>query len=133
MHIQPYLFFDGHAEAALAFYQEALGAELEMLMRFKESPEPANNPPGSDELVMHMAFRVGQSTIMASDGMCAGTAHFQGFTLALHYATVAEAEQAFANLTVGGTIQMPLEKTFFSEIFGIVQDRFGVSWMVLVE
>ena len=130
--VQPYLHFDGRCEEALAFYKKALGAEVEMLMRFKESPEPANNPPGSENKVMHSAFTVNGATLMASDGYCQGKPSFQGFSLSLAARDEAEAKRLFGALAEGGEVQMPLAKTFFSPSFGIVADRFGVSWMIIV-
>ena len=136
MQIQPYLFFDGRAEEALEFYRAAIGAEVAMLMRYKESPEPPPPdmvPPGSENKVMHAAFRVGESLIMASDGNCAGRPNFQGFSLSLSVKTAAEADRLFAALKDGGQVQMPLTQTFFSPRFGMVADRFGVSWMIIVD
>jgi PhnB protein len=135
MQVQPYLFFDGRCEEAIEFYRKALGAEVTMLMRFKDSPEPPQPgmaPPGSENKVMHAAFRVGEATVMASDGHCMGKPSFQGFSLSLTVATDAEAERLFAALGDGGQVQMPLTKTFFSSRFGMVADRFGVSWMLVV-
>ena len=132
--VQAYLFFDGRCEEALEFYRKALGAQVEMLMRFKDSPEPANEKCGDipGEKVMHASFRIGGTTIMASDGQCTGKASFQGFALSLAAPDEAEAERLFAALGDGGQVQMPLTQTFFSPRFGMVADRFGVSWMVLV-
>ena len=135
MHIEPYLFFNGRCEEAIDFYKKALGAEVIMLMRFKESPEPPQPgmvPPGCEDKVMHASFRVGDTTVMASDGRCTGQTDFQGFCLSLTAANEAEAERKFAALAEGGQVQMPLAKTFFSPRFGMVADRFGVSWMVVV-
>lgn len=135
MLIQPYLFFDGRAEEAAEFYRSKLGAEVTMLMRYKESPDPVPSDmvaPGSEEKVMHMSLRIGDTTVMASDGGCGGHASFQGFALTLTVADEAEAERMFAALSDGGTVQMPLGKTFFSPRFGMVADRFGVAWMVIV-
>ncbi len=133
MQIQPYLFFDGRCDEALEFYRQALGAEVEMLMRFKDSPEPAKCPAGSGEKVMHANVRIGGTTVMASDGRCEGKPSFQGFALSLSVPTAAEADRRFGALAKGGQVQMPLAKTFFSPRFGMVADRFGVSWMVYVE
>jgi len=133
MQIQPYLFFDGRCDEALAFYQKALGAKVEMLMRFKENPSPAANPPGSDDKVMHSCIRIGDAAVMASDGNCAGKPSFQGFSLSLTAKDVPEARRLFAALGEGGQVQMPFAQTFFSPGFGMVADRFGVSWMVVVE
>jgi PhnB protein len=132
MRVQPYLFYEGRCEEALAFYRGALGAEVTMLMRFKESPDPAMVPPGAGDKVMHASFRIGETTVLASDGRCEGPATFQGFALSLTVPNEAEADRLFAALTDGGQVQMPLTKTFFSARFGMVADRFGVSWMVYV-
>ena len=135
MLIQPYLFFDSRCEEALEFYKRTLGAEVTRLMRFKESPEPHQPgmlPPGSENKVMHCSFRIGETTLMGSDGRCQGKATFQGFALSLTLPSVAEADRIFAAWGEGGQVQMPLTKTFFSARFGMVADRFGVSWMILV-
>ena len=133
--VQPYLFFDGRCEEAIEFYKSALGAKVDGLMRFKDSPEPVPAgmcAPGSDDKVMHAAFRIGDSLVMASDGMAGGKPEFKGFSLSVNAATEAEADKLFAALGKGGQVQMPLGKTFFSPRFGMVADRFGVSWMVIV-
>ena len=133
--IQPYLFFDGQCEEAIEFYKQALGAEVVMLMRFKDSPEPpvpGMMPPGTDDKVMHASFRVGEAVVLASDGVCGGAPNFQGFTLSLTTADPAEAERLFTALADGGQVRMPLAPTFFSPCFGMVADRFGVGWMVYV-
>ena len=135
MQVQPYLFFDGRCEEAVEFYKSKLGAKVEMLMRFKDSPEPAQPgmvPPGAENKVMHSCFRIGDTAVMASDGRCTGKPSFQGFSLSITVPNEAEAERLFAALGDGGQVQMPLAKTFFSPRFGMVADRFGVSWMVVV-
>ena len=132
MQVQPYLFFDGRCEEALEFYRRALGAEVTMLMRFKENPEPQANPASAGDKVMHTSFRIGDATVMASDGRCQGQPSFQGFSLSLTAADDREAERLFAALAEGGHVQMPLAKTFFSSRFGMVADRFGVPWMIVV-
>lgn len=132
--IQPYLFFDGKCEEAVEFYKRALGAKVNMLMRYKDSPEPP--PPGcappDANKVMHANFRIGETQIMASDGRCSGKPDFKGFALSLTVKTEAEADKAFNALANGGKAEMPPAKTFFSARFGMVTDRFGVMWMVLV-
>jgi PhnB protein len=132
--VQAYLNFDGKCDDALAFYKRALGAELQMLMRFKDSPEPPppGCPPPSPEKVMHAQFRVGDTVLMASDGRGSGKPSFQGVSLALTVPTEEEADKAFNALAEGGQVQMPLAKTFFSARFGLVADKFGLSWMILV-
>lgn len=136
MQVQPYLFFDGRCEEALEFYRQTLGAEVTALMRFKDNPEPQQPgmvPPGSEDKVMHASLRIGDATLMASDGRCLGQPSFQGFALTLTAPDAAAAERLFAALGAGGQVQMPLAKTFFAERFGMAADRFGVSWMVLVK
>jgi len=135
MQIQPYLSFDGRCDEAIAFYRQALGAEVVMLLRFKDHPEPGGEamiPPGSGEKVMHAALRIGDSMVLASDGRCQGQPDFQGFSLSLTAKDGTEAERVFAALAEGGTVRMPLAKTFFSSHFGMLADRFGVSWMIYV-
>jgi PhnB protein len=132
MQVQPYLFFEGRCEEAVEFYRRALGAEVEMLMRFKDSPDPTMVPPNAGDKVMHMSFRIGETAVLASDGRCQGHPSFQGFSLSLTVPHDAEAERLFAALADGGQVQMPLTKMFFSPRFGMVADRFGVSWMIYV-
>ncbi|MDJ1160087.1 VOC family protein [Chelatococcus sp. SYSU_G07232] len=135
MVVQPYLFFDGRCAEAVEFYRNALGAEVTMLMRNKEAPEappPGMLPPGSEDKIMHASLRIGETTVMASDGRCTGQPSFQGFSLSISVPNEAEADRVFAALADGGQVQMPLGKTFFSPRFGMVADRFGVSWMVIV-
>lgn len=139
MKVESYLMFEGRCEEALDFYRRALGAQVTMLMRYKDNPEPAagdgcaegSGPGPTPEMVMHAAFTVGETQLMASDGMGSGKASFQGISLALSPADEAEAQRLFNALADGGQVQMPLAKTFFSRAFGMVADRFGVSWMVV--
>jgi PhnB protein len=134
MRVQPYISFNGRCEEALDFYKKALGAEVVCMMRFRENPEPQYNPPGSEEKVMHSSFRVGDSELMATDGMCSGQASkFEGISLSLTAKTVDQAKKHFNALSEGGQVQMPLAETFFSPSFGMVADKFGVTWMIVVE
>jgi PhnB protein len=133
--VQPYIFFGGRCEEALEFYKSAIGAEVDMLMRYKDSPEPT--PPGMlaegfEDKVMHTSFRVGETTLMASDGCSQDDANFNGFRLSLSVPNEAEADRAFAALAAGGEVQMPLTKTFWSLRFGMLTDRFGLGWMINV-
>src|SRR5947209_5192329 len=131
--VQPYLFFGGRCEEAIKFYRNAVGASIEMLMRFKESPEPHPGLPDCfGEKVMHASVRVGSTTIMASDGRCEGPASFEGFSLSITVPDEAEADRIFRALSEGGVVTMPLEKTFWAPKFGMLQDQFGVGWMVSV-
>jgi PhnB protein len=135
MQITPYLNFNGKAEEAIEFYKRTLGAKVTRLMRFKDMPGP--KPPGmdpkNDEKVMHADLRVGDSTFHASDGHCQGAPSFSGISLSLAAPSDAEAERLFAALSEGGKITMPMDKTFFASRFGMLNDRFGVAWMVVVE
>jgi PhnB protein len=135
MPIEPYLFFEGRCDEALDFYRRALGAEVTSLMRNRESPEPHQPgalPPGTEDKVLHAVVRIGDTTLMVSDGRCSGKPVFQGFALTISAPNVARADQMFAALADGGQVQMALAKTFFSPRFGMVTDRFGVLWMIIV-
>jgi PhnB protein len=133
MYIQPYLFFDGRCQEALDYYVSALGAKVEMLMRFKDSPEPPDQKMASvsGDNIMHASFRIGDSVVMASDGFGKGKPVFQGVSLSLAVNSVADADRYFSALAKGGTIQQPLTNTFFAPSFGMVTDKFGVPWMVI--
>jgi PhnB protein len=136
MQVTPYLFFDGRCEEAIEFYKKAVGAQVGMMMRFKESPEPPQPgmcAPGSENKIMHSCLRIGDTAVMASDGRAQGKPEFKGFTLSLNAKDEAEAERLFKALSDGGQVHMPLAKTFFAKSFGMVADKFGVGWMVLVE
>jgi PhnB protein len=133
--VQPYLFFNGQCEEAVEFYRQALGAEVDFSMRFNESPEPPAPgmvPPGFENKIMHCTFHIGETTLMASDGCSAEKAQFKGFSLSLSVPNAAEADRAFAALAQGGSVRMPLTKTFWSPCFGILEDRFGIGWMISV-
>jgi PhnB protein len=131
MQVQPYLFFDGRCDEAIEFYRRALGAEVQMLMRFKESPDQGHVPPGGGDKVMHACMRIGETAVMASDGRCTGQPSFKGFALSIAASDEAEAERLFKALSEGGQVQMPMAPTFFAKRFGMTADRFGVSWMVI--
>ena len=142
MKTQPYLSFEGRCEEAIEFYRGALGAEVTSFMRFKEMPasEAQDSAEGcgpvfgeNGDKVLHSSFRIGDLEVLASDGMCSGQTGFQGISLALTVSDTAEAERLFNALGDGGQVQMPLTKAFFSPSFGIVADRFGVSWMLVAE
>jgi PhnB protein len=133
--LQPYVFFEGRAEEAAQFYGDAVGAKVEMLMRYADSPDPVPEgmvPAGSQRKVMHMALKIGDSMLLGSDGNCTGQPKFGGFALTYTAADEADADRVFNRLSDGGQVQMPLGKTFFSPRFGMVADRFGVGWMVMV-
>ena len=130
--VQPYLFFGGRCEEALDFYRAALGAQVDMILHYNESPEPTPPgmlPPGFETKVMHSSFRIGGTILMASDGCEAGQT-FNGFSLSLTLETATEADHIFHALAEGGQIKMPLTKTFWSPCFGMLTDLFGIGWMV---
>ena len=133
MNVEPYLNFDGRCEEALNFYRDSIGAEIQCVMKFSDSPEPCAEgmPPGYETKVMHSLFKVGDSALMASDCNCKGEAKFQGISLTLNCKSDAEAEKHFAALSQGGKVEMPMTETFFASKFGMVADKFDVSWMVL--
>jgi PhnB protein len=131
MNVQPYLSFEGRAQEAIDFYKTALGAKVEAIMQFKDAPpDMQTNMPHKDK-VMHSAFKVGDTTIMATDGQCSGKSEFSGITLTLNANSDAEAEKLFNALAQGGKVNMPMAETFFATRFGMVADKFGVGWMVL--
>ena len=131
MNVQPYLSFEGRAQEAIDFYKSALGAQVEAIMQFKDAPPDMQaNMPNKDK-VMHSAFKVGDTTIMATDGQCSGKSEFSGITLTIQANSDAEAEKLFNALAKGGKVNMPMAETFFATRFGMVADKFGVGWMVL--
>ena len=137
MKIEPYLFFDGRCEEAIEFYKKTVSAKVVALMRFKDNPDAGANPgcptpPGTENKIMHATLQIGESIVMASDGNCQGAMKFDGFGLSLSAANEGEAQKLFKALSDGGQVMMPMAKTFFSPAFGMVQDRFGVHWMVIV-
>jgi PhnB protein len=132
MHVQPYLDFNGRCDEALEFYKKAIGAKVGMLMRWRDSPDRTMCTPENADKVMHVQFQVGDTTVMASDGRATGKPNFHGIMLSISAANETEVDRLFAGLAEGGHVQMPLSKTFFSPRFGMVADKFGVGWMVVV-
>jgi PhnB protein len=133
MQVQTYLFLDGRCEEAIEFYKKTLGAKVEMLMRFKESPDQTMCAPGSENKVLHSCIRIGDTAVMASDGHNKGNPEFKGFSLSLNAKDKTEADRLFNALSAEGQVTMPMTKTFFSPSFGTVADKFGVGWMIIVE
>jgi len=131
MQVKPYLFFEGRCEEAIEFYKNALGATLETIMYFRDAPDKSMISPGSENKVMHSSIRIGETIVMASDGRNTGKPVFQGFALTIYVKTPAEADKLFGALSDGGQVQMPMAQTFFSKRFGMIVDKFGVSWMIL--
>ena len=133
LQVTPYLMLDGRCEEALEFYKKAVGAEVGMLMRYKDAPPEAGCEPATANKVMHVAFKIGGTTLMASDGRNTGNPEFKGISLSLNVKDEANAERMFAALGDGGQVQMPLDKTFFAKRFGMVADKFGIGWMIIAE
>jgi PhnB protein len=133
MQVQSYLFFDGRCDEAIEFYKKTLGAEVDMLMRWKDSPDKSMCTPGNENKVMHASFKIGETRVMASDGRNTGNPEFKGFALSLNAKDESDADRLFNSLSSGGKVMMPLGKTFFSPRFGMTTDKFGVNWMVIVE
>ncbi|HEY1980536.1 MAG TPA: VOC family protein [Xanthobacteraceae bacterium] len=133
MNVQPYLFFDGKCEEALDFYKQAVGAEPKMLMRFKDAPDQSMVSPGAHDKIMHATVQIGDTAVLMSDGRCLDKASFHGFALTINATSEAEADRLFGALSEGGQVTMPLAKTFFSPRFGMLTDKFGVGWMVIVQ
>ena len=135
MQIRPYLFFEGRCDEAVAFYEDALGAELGMLMRYRDlpDPQPGSVPPGGADKVMHAELRIGEASLLVSDGLCGRQPSFQGFAVALTVPDAETARRRFDALAQGGQVRMPLAPTFFSPAFGMVADKFGVGWMVVTQ
>lgn len=133
MHVLSYLMFNGRCEEALEFYKQAIGAEIKAMMRFSDNPEPGHCEAGQENKIMHADFSIGDTSLMASDGMCTGSTNFDGINLVIAVNDVEEANKTFNALADGGQVQMPLGETFFAESFGMVQDKFGVTWMIIAE
>ena len=133
MQVQSYLFFDGRCDEAIEFYKKTLGAKVDMLMRWKDSPEKSMCSPGNENKVMHASLKIGETRVMASDGRNTGNPEFKGFALSVNAKDEADADRLFNLLSHDGKVMMPLGKTFFSRRFGMTTDKFGVNWMVIVE
>ena len=133
MQVQPYLFFDGRCDEAIEFYKKTLGAEVGMLMRWKDNPDKSMTTPANADKVMHASLKIGETRVMASDGRNTGNPKFEGFALSLNAKTEADADRLFNALSSGGKVTMPMSKTFFSPRFGMCADKFGMQGMIIVE
>jgi PhnB protein len=133
--ITPYLNYDGRCEEAIEFYKKAVGATVDLLMRCKDAPlEPGQKlSPGSEEKILHVSFRIGDARLMASDGYNKGAAQFKGIALSIDAKDAADAKRLFDGLSAGGKATMPLQETFYSPCFGMLEDKFGIDWMVIVQ
>ncbi|MDK2125704.1 VOC family protein [Parachitinimonas caeni] len=133
MQVQPYLIFNGRCAEAIEFYKKAVDAQILFQMQYKDAPDQAHVPPGSGEKMMHVSFKIGESVLMAADGQEDAPAAMEGCSLSISVETTTDADRVFQALAAGGTITMPLTKTFWSEAFGMLVDKFGISWMINVE
>lgn len=133
MQIQSYLFFDGRCDEAIEFYKSVFGAEVGVLMRWKDGPDKSMCTPANENKVMHSSVTIGESRVMMSDGRNSGAPKFEGFALSVNAKDDADADRMFNALAVGGQVTMPMSKTFFAPRFGMVADKFGMHWMILVE
>ncbi|MEK9969952.1 MAG: VOC family protein [Ferrovibrio sp.] len=141
MQINPYLMFNGSCEAAFRYYEKHLGGKIEAMMKYSEAPPmpEGQKPPeggcgpdmaGAENLIMHASMTVGSVTLMASDAPPSMQTTMQGISVALNLTDVKDAERIFAALSKGGTVTMPLQKTFWAKAFGTVTDQFGTPWMI---
>ncbi len=133
MQVRPYLFLGGRADEAIAFYEKALGGRLLQRLLYKDSPDNPTTNTAPAENVMHASLRIGDSTVLLSDGHGAEGARFQGFSLTLSVADDAEVDRRRAALSEGGSVMQAPTKTFFSPRFAMATDRFGVLWIILVD
>ena len=132
MNVQPYLSFEGRTQEALDFYKTAIGAKVDAVMHYRDAPPEMQAQMPHKDKIMHSAFHVGDTQVMASDGQCSGKASFSGITLTLNANSNQEAEKLFNALAQGGgKVTMPISETFFADRFGMVSDKFGVGWMVM--
>ena len=131
MKINPYLFFNGNCEEAFKVYAEVFGAKILAMLPHKGSPAEAQTPPEWQSKIMHAALQLGEQTLMASDSPPAFQKPMSGFAVSVDLPTPADVERAFAALSKGGTVTMPVSETFFAKSFGMLTDRFGVPWMII--
>lgn len=130
MHFSPYLNFDGHCKEAIEFYAELLGGEIVFMSTFAEAPDDEDISPGLKDKIMHAQLKIGDQVIMASDASPENYAIPQGIHITIGVDTPEEAERIYEALSEGGSVQMPLEETFWAKRFAMFSDRFGIPWMV---
>jgi PhnB protein len=133
MQTNPYIFFNGDCAAAFGFYADHLGGKVLTLMKHADTPAEAHVPAEWGEKIIHGRIQLGDTVVMASDMPPGQSETPQGFRLSLSFDKPAEADRAFEALAEGGSVQMPIAKTFFAERFGMLTDRFGVPWMINCE
>lgn len=134
MNITPYLFFNGNCRQAFEFYAQCFDVEVKAMISAADTPVGDQNPAGAGDKIMHACIAIGDHLLMASDWNCGPNPvpyeAPRGMRVALGMTSVAEAERVFSTLCEGGTVDMPFEKTFFAERFGMLTDRFGIPWMI---
>ena len=129
--LSTYLFFDGNCADAMRFYERTLGGKIEMMMTHAEAPDGEKGPPESANRILHARLALDGQVLMASDAMVGQPyGGMKNFSLSLVYQKVADAKRVFDALAKGGEVRMPMQKTFWVEIFGMVADRFGTPWMI---
>jgi len=129
MNVQTYLFFDGRCEEAIEFYKAVFGADLLYSMRFREGP-PNLVTAENEEKIFHATMRFGETVINLSDDLKQERGSFGGFAILAHLDNDASAEEAFESLQEGGRVGMPIQEVFWASRYGIVTDRFGVTWKI---
>ena len=130
MQVSPYLLFNGNCEEAFTFYEKLLGGKIDALMKHGDSPVPSKEADGWGDKIMHASLTVGDWSLMASDAPPGYYTTPQGFSVSLTVGTPADAKRIFDALAKGGNVKMPLGKTFWSDHFGMLVDRFGIPWMI---
>ncbi len=131
--INPYLNFKGTTEEAFNFYKSVFGGEFTMLQRFKDTPQAGNVTVGEQEKIMHIALPIGENILMGTDELVSmghTTTPGNNFSLTVDVGSKEEAEKIFNGLSEGGKIEMPLADAFWGAYFGMLEDKFGVRWMV---
>jgi PhnB protein len=130
MQINPYLTFNGDCEAAFRFYEKCLGGKIEAMVPHKGTPAEAHVPAESVDKIMHARLVVGDAVLMASDALPGHYQEPKGITVSLQLKDPEKAEQIFQELAEGGTVNMPIQETFWAVRFGMFKDKFGIPWMI---
>ena len=133
MQLNPYLFFNGQCEEAFKFYADCLGGQIEAMMSHAGTPAEEHVPAEWRDKIMHARLSVGDQVLMASDAPPEHYQKPQGFSVSIGIKDPAEAERIFNALAENGTVQMPLQQTFWARSFGMCVDRFGIPWMINCE
>ena len=133
MQMNPYLSFNGRCEEAFNFYQQCLGGEIGAIFRYAGTPMSGEVPADWQEKIMHGSITIGEQVLMAADVAPERYEEPKGFSLSLQIKSTAEAERIFRELSSNGRVVVPLEKTFWAALFGVLVDPFGISWLINCE